>query len=85
MDSSDAGVTALPPVADLDDVQETDLEVEREDVDRITNPFDPEQIKIRTLPIVIGQMVSRIGHGEIDLTPTSRDSAGYGTSNAKAV
>ena len=69
MESSDASVTALPPVADLDDVQETDLEVEREDVDRITNPFDPEQIKIRTLSIVIGQMVSRIGYGEIDLTP----------------
>ncbi len=69
MDSSDAGVKALPPVADLDDVQETGLEVELDDADRITNPFDPEQIKIRTLPIVIGQMVSRIGYGEIDLTP----------------
>ena len=38
-------------------------------MDPITDPFDPEQIKIRTTPILIAQLVSRIGFGEIELTP----------------
>lgn len=35
----------------------------------ITNPFDPEQIRIRTVNIVINQLVSRIEHEEVDLAP----------------
>ena len=47
------------------------LELEPEDPDslEIHRPFNPEKIKVRTLSIVVEQLVSRISHGEIDLTP----------------
>ena len=47
------------------------LEEERRDStqEKITDPFDPELIKIRTTPLLISQLVSRIGYGEIDLAP----------------
>ena len=48
---------------------ETGLEIEKEEEDQITDPFDPEQIHIRTIPILISQLVSRIKHEEIDLAP----------------
>lgn len=52
------------------DVNDTDVEVELEDFqERITDPFDPERIKIRTVNIVVDQLVSRISHHEIDLAP----------------
>ncbi len=46
------------------------LEPERDDApDEITHPFDPQSIKIRTLPILVQQLVSRIDHDEIKLDP----------------
>ena len=49
---------------------ETGLEVERENGEEpITNPFDPEKIRIRTSPLLVEQMVRRIQHEEIDLEP----------------
>ena len=52
------------------DADESGLEIEREDTqERITEPFDPEQIKIRTSPLLVGQLISRIKHKEIDLAP----------------
>lgn len=47
------------------------LEEEKEDPDAaaITRPFDPEKIRIRTTPLLIDQLVSRVNHGEIDLAP----------------
>ena len=49
---------------------DTGLQIEQEEqADNITDPFDPEEIKIRTVPILIEQLVSRIKHQEIDLTP----------------
>ena len=59
----------------LDDVSELDtdsnLEVEQDDIQTgvIKHPFNPERIKIRTVNIVAEQLVSRIGHDEIDLAP----------------
>ena len=48
----------------------TSLENEQEDSqDTIKHPFDPEQIKIRTGPILVGQLIERIKHKEIDLAP----------------
>jgi hypothetical protein len=38
-------------------------------VDRIKDPFDPLQIKINRRVVTVGQVVSRIGFGEIDLAP----------------
>ena len=55
---------------DLDDDDQSELEVEVDDPDEpITEPFDPEQIKIRTGPTLIHQLVERIAYNEIDLTP----------------
>ena len=49
---------------------ETGLQPESEDQTLlITDPFDPEEIKVRTVNIVVGQLASRISHNEIDLTP----------------
>jgi len=47
------------------------VEVEREDPqDSATQrPFDPSTIKIRTVNVVVDQIVSRIRYGEIDLQP----------------
>lgn len=49
---------------------ESGLEIEREDPEeKITHPFNPEQIKINTRHILVEQLVSRIKHSEIDLAP----------------
>ena len=49
---------------------ESGLEIEREDPqEKITEPFDPERIKIRTSPLLVEQLISRIKHEEIDLAP----------------
>jgi len=52
------------------EVDDTSVEVEQVDSqERITHPFDPEKIKIRTVNIVVEQLVSRIRYQEIDLAP----------------
>ena len=50
---------------------ESGVEVEPDDpeITKIERPFDPEKIKVRTTNIVVEQLVSRIRHGEIDLSP----------------
>ena len=60
---------AMPIRNDIDQDQRTDLEREREDTAEITQPFNPEKIKVRTVPILVQQIVARITHGEIDLAP----------------
>ncbi len=54
-----------------DEERETGLEVEHDDpeITKIERPFNPEKIKVRTTGILVGQLVSRIRHKEIDLTP----------------
>lgn len=69
-----SSATAVPadtlPATDISEEPESGLEVEREDPqEQITDPFDPEQIKIRTVNIVVEQLVSRIRYSEIDLSP----------------
>ena len=60
---------ALPDI-DIDEDEESGLEIEREDPqEKITKPFDPERIKIRTSPLLVEQLISRIEHEEIDLAP----------------
>ncbi len=69
MASTNARLTHLP--ADHgSSLDEFGLEKEEQDpIEPITEPFDPEQVDIRTVPILIGQLVSRIEHHEIDLSP----------------
>ena len=69
----------LPPHADLPGTADTSnptsaadgIEDDKEDPEntRIAHPFDPEKIKVRTMNVVVAQLVSRIRHEEIDLTP----------------
>lgn len=48
----------------------SELEVEQEELsDDITHPFNPDQIKIRTVNIVVDQLISRIKYAEIDMSP----------------
>ena len=62
-------------VAEADD---DGFEVEQDDAEAgaITRPFDPEKIKIRTTPLLVDQLVSRVNHGEIDLAPDFQRLAG---------
>ena len=54
------------PDTELDD----DIERELDDPqDEITEPFDPERIRISTRPVVIEQIITRIRHDDLDLAP----------------
>lgn len=55
---------------------EDGLERESEDPNEITRPFDPEKIRVRTVPILVDQIVSRIAHREIDLAPEFQRTSG---------
>ena len=69
MTSLNVDTTDLLPTPESAEDQETGLEQELIDPNQITDPFDPEQIKVRTVPILIEQLVTRIKYKEIDLTP----------------
>ncbi|MCY4637712.1 MAG: DUF262 domain-containing protein [Acidobacteria bacterium] len=51
--------------------QERGVEDEREDLEpaAIARPFDPAKIKVRTVTIVVDQLVSRLRHDALDLAP----------------
>ena len=67
------------------EVDDAGVEIEQEDSqDRITHPFDPEQIRIRTVNIVVEQLVSRIRHEEIDLAPDFQRLRGIWSSERKS-
>ena len=44
-------------------------EIEEPEGERIDHPFDPEEIRVRTVLLVVEQLVARIRHKEIDLQP----------------
>ena len=60
-------ITELAQVVEDGD-EEDGVEIEQEEHD-ITTPFDPEQIRIRTINVVVDQVVQRVEHDEIDLAP----------------
>ena len=63
-------VVDTKPAVDSETAQDKDgLEIEQEDTGEIKRPFDPEKIKVRTVPVLVEQLVSRIGYKEIDLSP----------------
>ena len=54
----------------IEEESDSGLEVELDDPNvKIEHPFDPEEIKVRTTTILVGQLVSRIEYKEIDLAP----------------
>lgn len=65
--------------------EESGVEEEQEDPqERITTPFNPEQIKIRTTQIVVEQLISRIEHEEVDLAPDFQRQAGIWNDELKS-
>ena len=60
-------VSRTPSAADPD----SGMEAEEEDPEQETTqrPFDPSKIKVRTVNVVVDQIVSRIRHREVDLQP----------------
>lgn len=60
-----------PRIAEEDD-SDSGSGVEKEEEDpqqHAEHPFDPSRIKIRTIQVLVDQLVSRIEHQEIDLAP----------------
>ena len=55
---------------------ESGVELEQEESGAIRCPFDPEKIRMRTVDVVVDQIVTRIDHGEIDLAPEFQRRAG---------
>ena len=65
--------------------QDSGIERELEDTDgEIKRPFDPEKIKVRTVNVVVDQLVSRIDHGEVDLAPDFQRMAGIWNDERKS-
>ena len=62
------------------------VETESEDLNdiEIKRPFNPEKIKVRTVNIVVQQLVSRIRHNEIDLSPDFQRMRGIWTPHRKS-
>jgi len=56
--------------SEMEEEEDTGLAVEHEDPQAyIKRPFDPEMIKVRTINVIVEQLISRIKHDEIDLAP----------------
>ena len=51
------------------EADEDGLEAERQPDEPITRPFNPEEIQVRTIPVLVDQLVSRVRHQEIELAP----------------
>lgn len=54
---------------DKQDGDEDDLEPETKEGADFDHPFDPSRIKVRTITIVVAQLLARYKYGEIDLAP----------------
>ena len=67
-----------------DAVDDDSLQIEEiHSPEDITEPFDPEEVKIRTVNIVVAQLVSRIEHGGLDLYPDFQRHRGIWDSTRK--
>lgn len=67
---TEVSVDVFPDVIQSINADDTSVEPEEvESSDQITEPFDPEDIKIRTRPLLVGQLVRRITDGSLDLAP----------------
>lgn len=58
--------TAGPRSCDEPNEEEgLEVEGESEDATEIKRPFDPQKIKVQSGPLLVGQMIARMGHDEI--------------------
>lgn len=81
--------SSLATEADADQlapsVDESGLEVEQDDPNEsITEPFDPGQVKIRTVNIVVTQLVDRIRHDDLELAPDFQRHSGIWSLRGKS-
>ena len=68
-----------------DEEVEDGIEVEHDDPEeQITDPFNPEEIRVRTVPLLVSQLISRIEHGEIDLAPDFQRMSGIWNDKQKS-
>ena len=67
---------------------DSDRGVEEERVDpesgAVGHPFDPAKIKVRTVPALVGQLLSRMRHDEIDLAPDFQRMSGIWNTEKKS-
>ena len=66
-----ASIDTFAPSAQEMNAEDTSFDDEEtgSSEDQITDPFDPEDIKIRTRPLLVGQLVRRIQDCSLDLSP----------------
>lgn len=69
--TSGADTQVIAPPNDSTRIDDDGIEEEAEDPDSETadTPFDPTRIQVRTIPVLVEQIMSRIAHHEIDLSP----------------
>lgn len=60
--------SALGPADRANDIDPSGLERE-DDSSEITEPFNPENIRVSTTTILVDQIITRLRHREIDLSP----------------
>ena len=67
-------------------VSDRGVEEEREDPEggAVEHPFDPAKIKVRTVPALVGQLLSRMEHDEIDLAPDFQRMSGIWNAEKKS-
>ncbi|MCY4210317.1 MAG: DUF262 domain-containing protein [Gammaproteobacteria bacterium] len=87
---SEYGLSADNPDApEVTQDPDDDIELEREspasdDQLDITEPFNPEKIRVRTSNVLIEQLVKRIDHQEIDLAPDFQRKSGIWNDQSKS-
>lgn len=77
-------VVSLPTTSESDLDPDSGLEREREESGAIKRPFNPEKIKVRTVNVVVDQIISRLDHDEIDLAPDFQRMAGIWNDQRKS-
>ena len=69
-----------------DEIVNDGIESEADDQENteIDHPFNPEKIKVRPVQLLVQQLVTRIGHEEIDLAPDFQRLRGIWNDNRKS-
>ena len=56
-------------ISSNDEADEDGFEAEHQADEPITRPFNPEEIRVKTIPVLVDHLVSRVNHQEIELAP----------------
>ena len=77
-------VVSPPTSSETDLDPESGVELEQEESGAVRCPFDPAKIRMRTADVVVGEIVTRIDRGEIDLAPEFQRVAGIWNDQRKS-